>query len=185
MLRLIGALWVPWVWFGNPDGQIWMERVFSEPEFSSPELANHPGHVPALVSRALLFEDDCQRRDELYGEAAALARRIGDDLGLACINWGRSELRLLPGTGAEARPFLEARSPGSNVSACPTGSAGATTTSDGPRSSTGNMTRLETNSNGPWKWPAATPLANGLSRTRWPASPRSLPCPASRPGRFA
>jgi predicted ATPase/DNA-binding SARP family transcriptional activator len=108
MLRLIGALWVPWVWLGNPDGQIWMERVFSEPEFSSPELANHPGHVPALVSRALLFEDDCQRRDELYGEAAALARRIGDDLGLACINWGRSELRLLPGTGAEARPFLEA-----------------------------------------------------------------------------
>ncbi|HVE45848.1 MAG TPA: tetratricopeptide repeat protein [Acidimicrobiales bacterium] len=109
MLHLIGALWLPWVWLGNPDGQIWMERVFSEPEFSVPELANHPGHVPALVSRALLLcRDDCQRRDELYGEAAALARRIGDDRGLACVNWGRSELRLLPGRGAEARPFLEA-----------------------------------------------------------------------------
>jgi non-specific serine/threonine protein kinase len=109
VLRLIGALWVPWVWFGNPDGPIWIERVFSEPEFSEPELANHPGRGPALVGRALLLcGDDCQRRDELYGEAAALARRIGDDRGLACINWGRSELRLLPGRGAEARPFLEA-----------------------------------------------------------------------------
>lgn len=109
MLRLIGALWVPWVWFGNPDGQIWMERVFSEPEFSAPELVNHPGHVEVLVSRALLlFGDDCQRRDELFGEAAALAQRIGDDRRLACINWGRGGHRLLPGRSAEARPFLEA-----------------------------------------------------------------------------
>ncbi|MDT7713359.1 MAG: hypothetical protein QOG46_2117, partial [Pseudonocardiales bacterium] len=55
VLRLIGALWVPWVWFGNPDGPIWIERVFSEPEFSEPELANHPGRGPALVGRALLL----------------------------------------------------------------------------------------------------------------------------------
>ncbi|MCA1706749.1 MAG: tetratricopeptide repeat protein, partial [Actinobacteria bacterium] len=109
MLRLIGALWLPWVWLGNPDGQIWMERVFSEPEFSAPELANHPGRVQALVGRALLlFGDDCQRRDELFSEAAALARRIGDDRALASINWGRGEQRLLPGRGADARPFLEA-----------------------------------------------------------------------------
>lgn len=109
MLRLIAALWVPWVWFGNPDGQIWIERVFSEPEFSAPELANHPGHVPALVGRALLlFGDDSRRRDELFSEAAALARRIGDDRGLASVNWGRGGYRLLSGGGAEARPFLEA-----------------------------------------------------------------------------
>ncbi len=109
VLSLIGALWVPWVWLGNPDGQIWIERVFSEPEFSAPELADHAGRGAALVARGLLlFGDDWERRVELYDEAAALARRIGDDRLLATITWGRGELKLLPGKGAEARPVLEA-----------------------------------------------------------------------------
>ncbi|MGH3785173.1 MAG: AfsR/SARP family transcriptional regulator [Pseudonocardiaceae bacterium] len=109
VLRLIVALWVPWVWFGNPDGQIWMERVFSEPEFSTPELANHSGRVAALVARGLLlYGDDEERRVELFDEAAALTRRIGDDRFVATLAWGRGELKLLPGKGAEARPLLEA-----------------------------------------------------------------------------
>ncbi|HET9891473.1 MAG TPA: tetratricopeptide repeat protein, partial [Mycobacterium sp.] len=109
VLRLIGGLWLPWVWLGNPDGQIWMQRVFSEPEFSAPALANHPGRVEALVGRALLlFGGDSQRRDELFGEAAELAQRIGDDRRLASVCWGRGEYRLLSGKGADARPFLEA-----------------------------------------------------------------------------
>ncbi|MDQ3899577.1 MAG: hypothetical protein M3319_03705 [Actinomycetota bacterium] len=46
VLHLIGALWLPWLWFGNPDGQIWIQRIFSEPEFSGPELADHPAATP-------------------------------------------------------------------------------------------------------------------------------------------
>jgi predicted ATPase/DNA-binding SARP family transcriptional activator len=109
VLRLIGALWVPWLWFGNPDGHIWVERIFSEPEFSAPELADHPGHVDALAIRAILLpEDDRERCDELLEEAAALARRIGDDRRAAYMDWGRAEYKLLSGKADEARPLLEA-----------------------------------------------------------------------------
>jgi predicted ATPase/DNA-binding SARP family transcriptional activator len=109
VLHLIGALWVPWLWFGNPDGQIWIERIFSEPEFSAPELAEHPGQVDALSIRGvLLSEQDYERRDELFQEAAALARRLGDDRRVAYMDWGCAEYKLLEGKSAEAHPLLEA-----------------------------------------------------------------------------
>ncbi|HEX5347939.1 MAG TPA: BTAD domain-containing putative transcriptional regulator [Pseudonocardiaceae bacterium] len=108
VLLLIGALGVPWLWFGYPDGQIWIERIFSEPEFSAPELADHPGHVDALAIRAILLpEDDRDRCDELLDEAAALARRIGDNGRAAYLDWGRAEYKLLSGKAAEARSLLE------------------------------------------------------------------------------
>ena len=109
VLHLIAALWVQWVWFGNPDGQIWIERIFSEPEFSAPELADHPGQVDALSIRGVLLpEEDYARRDELFQEAAALARRLGDDRRVAFMDWGCGEYKLLEGKSAEARPLLEA-----------------------------------------------------------------------------
>ncbi|MGH3527199.1 MAG: AfsR/SARP family transcriptional regulator [Pseudonocardiaceae bacterium] len=109
VLRLIGALWVPWLWFGNPDGQIWIERIFSEPEFSAPELADHPGQADALSIRGvLLSEQDYERRDELFQEAAALARRLGDDRRVAYMDWGCGEYKLLEGKSAEARQLLDA-----------------------------------------------------------------------------
>jgi predicted ATPase/class 3 adenylate cyclase len=109
MLHLIGALWVPWLWFGNPDGQIWMQRISSEPEFSAPELADHPARVDALALQAVFLPgDDWERRDELLEEATMLARRIGDDRRLAWHNWGRGEYKLLSGQAAQARSFLEA-----------------------------------------------------------------------------
>ncbi len=109
VLHLIGALWVPWLWFGNPDGQIWIERIFSEPEFSAPELAEHPGQVDALSIRGvLLSEQDYEHRDELFQEAAALARRLGDDRRVAYMDWGCAEYKLLEGKSAEARPLLDA-----------------------------------------------------------------------------
>jgi tetratricopeptide (TPR) repeat protein len=108
VLHLIGALWVPWLWFGNPDGQIWLQRIFSEPEFSAPELADHPGRVEALNIQAVLAGDDHLRRNELFEQAAALAQRLGDDRRLAVTNFGRGEFSLLPGKGAQARPFFDA-----------------------------------------------------------------------------
>jgi predicted ATPase/DNA-binding SARP family transcriptional activator len=109
VLHLIGALWVPWLWFGNPDGQIWIERIFSEPEFSAPELADHPGQVDALSIRGvLLSEEDYERRDAFFQEAAALARRLGDERRVAYMDWGCGEYKLLEGKSAEARPLLEA-----------------------------------------------------------------------------
>ena len=109
VLHLIGALWVPWLWFGNPDGQIWIERIFSAPEFSAPELADHPGQVDALSIRGvLLSQEDYERRDELFQKAAALARRLGDDRRVAYMDWGRGEYKLLEGKSAEARALLEA-----------------------------------------------------------------------------
>jgi predicted ATPase/class 3 adenylate cyclase len=109
MLHLIGALWVPWVWLGNPDGRIWMQRIISEPEFSAPELADHPARVEALnIQAVLLTGDDHKRREELFEQAAALAQRIGDDRRVGIINFGRGEFSLLPGKGAQARPFFEA-----------------------------------------------------------------------------
>ncbi|MGH3843932.1 MAG: ATP-binding protein, partial [Pseudonocardiaceae bacterium] len=108
VLRLIGALWVSWLWFGNPDGQIWIQRIFSEPEFSAPELAEHPGRADALNIRGVLSGDDQKRRDELFEEAAALAQRIGDTHRLAFFTWGRGEYKLLSGQAAQARPLLEA-----------------------------------------------------------------------------
>ena len=108
VLSLIGALWVSWLWFGNPDGQIWIQRIFSEPEFSAPELAEHPGRVDALNIRGVVSGDDHERRDERFEESAALARRIGDSHRLAFITWGRGEYKLLSGQAAQARPFLQA-----------------------------------------------------------------------------
>jgi predicted ATPase/class 3 adenylate cyclase len=109
MLHLIGALWLPWLWFGNPDGQIWLQRIFSAPEFTAPELADHPARVDALILQVVfLAGDDWQRRDELFDQAAQLARRLGDDRRLAWVNWGCGEYKLLLGRGAEARPFLQA-----------------------------------------------------------------------------
>jgi non-specific serine/threonine protein kinase len=114
VLHLIGALWVPWLWFGNPDGQIWIQRIASEPEFAAPELADHPAQVDALAFQAVfLFRDefparDWHRRDELFDQAAQLARRIGDDRRLAFHSWGHGEYKLLLGKGAEARPLLQA-----------------------------------------------------------------------------
>jgi predicted ATPase len=57
VLHLIGALWVPWLWFGNPDSQIWVQRTTLEPEFSAPELANHPARVDALALLAIFFPE--------------------------------------------------------------------------------------------------------------------------------
>jgi predicted ATPase len=112
VLHLIGALWVPWLWFGNPDSQIWVQRVTLEPEFSAPELVNHPARVDALALQAIFSPgdagDDWQRRDELFEQAAQLARRIGDDRRLAVHSWGHGEYKLLLGKGAEARPLLQA-----------------------------------------------------------------------------
>jgi len=165
VLRLIGALWLPWLWFGNPDGQIWMQRVFSEPEFSAPELANHPGRIEALVARALLiFGGDPQRRDELFGEAAELAQQIGDDRRLASVCWGRGEYRLHSGKGADARPLLEAALAGFERLGLPDGV--------GWCHNHLGWAATGTTSNGPWTWPAAIPLVNGSSRMRWL---RSLP----------
>ncbi|MGH3764175.1 MAG: ATP-binding protein [Pseudonocardiaceae bacterium] len=108
MLHLIGALWVSWLWFGNPDSQIWIQRIFTEPEFSAPEWANHPLCIDALGLQAVFSPgDNWQRRDELFEQAAQLARRIGDDRQLAWANWGRGEYKLLLGRGAEARPLLQ------------------------------------------------------------------------------
>ncbi|HKS53454.1 MAG TPA: tetratricopeptide repeat protein [Pseudonocardiaceae bacterium] len=109
VLHLIGALWLPWLWFGNPDSQIWVQRIFSEPKFSAPELADHPGSIDALILQVVfLAGDDWQRRDELFDQAAQLARRIGDDRRLAWTHWGHGEYKLLQGKGAEARPLLQA-----------------------------------------------------------------------------
>ena len=121
VLHLIGALWVPWLWFGNPDGQIWLQRIVSEPEFSAPELADHPGRVEALNIQAVLAGDDHQRRDELFEQAAALAQRIGDDRRLIIINFGRGEFSLVPGKGAQARPFFDAALAGSQRLGLPDG----------------------------------------------------------------
>jgi tetratricopeptide (TPR) repeat protein len=99
---------VPWLWHGNPDGQIWVQRIFSEPEFAAPELANHPSLIDALMIRGILLPaENSERRDELFDEAAALARRIGDDHRQVRITWSRGEYKLLPGKGAEARRFFE------------------------------------------------------------------------------
>ena len=37
VLHLIGALWLPWLWFGNPDGQIWIQRI--SPNRNFPDLS--------------------------------------------------------------------------------------------------------------------------------------------------
>lgn len=109
MLHLIGALWMPWLWFGNPNAHVWIQRILSEPEFSAPELTEHPGHIDALnIQAVLLPSNDHQRRNELFEEAAALARRIGDDRRLVITNWTRSEYSLVPGKGAQARALFHA-----------------------------------------------------------------------------
>jgi predicted ATPase/class 3 adenylate cyclase len=109
VLRLLLGMWVTWIWWGNPEAYDWL-RILSEPEFSAPELARHPGRADALMMRALLLPggevDD--RQDQLMREAAAMARQLEDKVLMARTDWIRGELMLLRGNSAEARPLFEA-----------------------------------------------------------------------------
>ncbi|MGH9037804.1 MAG: ATP-binding protein, partial [Acidimicrobiia bacterium] len=107
VLRLLMGIWVWWGWGGHPESQDWL-RILSAPEFSAPELADHPGQVEVIWARAFLHSwGDDERQDRLMEEAAALARRIKDADRMARIDWAWGELKLLRGKTAEARPLFE------------------------------------------------------------------------------
>jgi tetratricopeptide (TPR) repeat protein len=109
ILRLLHTHWVPWYWSGSLEGRDWVERVFTEPEFAVPRLADHPGQIDALVARVALLagKSSPQQAAERGEQAAALAARIGDSHRLAMVEQTRGEAALLFGDVAEGRRLLE------------------------------------------------------------------------------
>jgi predicted ATPase/DNA-binding SARP family transcriptional activator len=110
ILRLLHTQWVPWYWSGSRDGRDWIERVFSNPEFSVPQLADHPGHIDALAARAvfLVGNGDSHQATQLLGKAAEFASRIDNTNRLAMVDGIRGEVELRYGKAADARRYLEA-----------------------------------------------------------------------------
>jgi len=110
ILRLLHTHWVTWYWSGSLEGRDWIERVLSEPEFAVPRLADHPGHIDAMVAQAvfLAVEGAASQVAELLDKAAELASRIGDAHRLAMVDQTRGELELPFGDVAEGRRRLEA-----------------------------------------------------------------------------
>jgi predicted ATPase/DNA-binding SARP family transcriptional activator len=109
ILRLLHIHWVPWYWSGSLEGRHWIERVLGEPEFAVPRLADHPGHVDALLAQAVFLSVKGMRRKaaELLDQAAGLASRIGDAHRLATVEQTRGELELPYGNVTEGRRRLE------------------------------------------------------------------------------
>ncbi len=108
ILRLLITLWASCFWWGNPEGHDWLQRIDSDPRFAAPELAEHPGQADVMGFRAFLLHDgEPDRQDDVMSQAFDLARRAGDGLRAARIEWLRGELRLLRGDTATARRLFE------------------------------------------------------------------------------
>ncbi|MDQ3825207.1 MAG: hypothetical protein M3325_05440 [Actinomycetota bacterium] len=167
MLHLIGALWVPWIWLGNPDGRIWIQRIISEPEFSASELADHPARVDALNIQAVLLAGtitsvamSCLSKPRRSpSESAMIAAWLLSTSG--AVSSASFQVRVL------RRAYsLRLPSPAVRVLVCQMQSVGAMTTSAGLHSSMANMIWRESTSSRRSKWPAAILSVNGSSRMR-------------------
>lgn len=101
-LHLVVALWYFW-FFGNQTGaREWLERVVDRTQ----EIT-HPARAEALCALTSFVPGDTTRQQSLIEEAAELSQRLGDEHGLAALEYVAGEAALRSGDFQQARSTLD------------------------------------------------------------------------------
>jgi non-specific serine/threonine protein kinase len=101
-LHLVAALWLHW-FFGNRTGaREWLERVVDRTQ----DVA-HPARAEVLCALIAFLPGDPARQQALVEEAVALAQRLGDQHGLAALEYVAGEAALRSGNFCQARAALD------------------------------------------------------------------------------